>query len=202
MLSLPLVLPEPGPVHGRVRLRAFRAGDVPMVRDLSTDPYVPTIGSLPGDTDEEGALAWITRQHERAVTGAGYSFCVADLATDEALGVAGLTLAALTYGRAAAGYSVAPGARGRRTAGQALVALTGFAWTVPGLHRVELYVEPWNVASLRTAQAAGYVLEGTLHSHQEIAGRRVDMQLWAAVRGTWDGPGPVTGPGTPHPGTR
>ncbi|WP_228386406.1 GNAT family N-acetyltransferase [Ornithinicoccus halotolerans] len=26
-------------------------------------------------------------------------------------------------------------------------ALTDFAWTLPDLHRVEVYIEPWNVAS-------------------------------------------------------
>jgi hypothetical protein len=30
-----------------VVLRVFGAGDVAMLRDLATDPYVPLIGSLP-----------------------------------------------------------------------------------------------------------------------------------------------------------
>lgn len=182
MLNLPLVLPDPGPEHGQVRLRTLQTRDVAMLRDLSTDPYVPTIGSLPPRTDDDGALAWITRQHERAVTGAGYTFCIAERTGDDAVGVAGLSLTALGQGRAAAGYSMAPSARGRGLAAQALVALTGFAWSLPDLHRVELYIEPWNVASLRTAEAAGYEHEGVLRSHQEIGGRRVDMALWAVVR--------------------
>ncbi len=182
MVSLPLVLPDPGPEHGNVRLRELQTGDVAMLRDLSTDPYVPTIGSLPPGTDDDGALAWITRQHERAITGAGYTFGIVERTTDDATGVAGLSLAALAQGRAAAGYSVAPSARGRGLAAQALVALTGFAWSLPELHRIELYIEPWNTASLRTAGAAGYAREGVLRSHQEIGGRRVDMELWAAVR--------------------
>ncbi len=193
------MLPVPGPEHGRVRLRAFGTGDLAMVLDLATDPYVPTIGSLPRDTDEAGGLAWIARQHERARTGKGFSFCVTDRETDEAVGAAGLTLTAREQGRASAGYSIAPRSRGRGLAADALVALTGFAWTRPDLHRVELYVEPWNVASLRTAEAAGYRREGLLRGHQEIGGRRVDMALWAALRSDGNRPGPLRGEtrGTP-----
>ena len=54
---------------------------------------------------------------------------------------------------------------------------------IPQLHRVELYVEPWNTASVRTAENAGYEREGLLRSHGEIGGRRLDMLLFAAVRG-------------------
>jgi RimJ/RimL family protein N-acetyltransferase len=108
--------------------------------------------------------------------------CVADAETGDALGHAGLWLAPLEHGRATAGYGVAPAARGAGVAAQALTALTRFAWAVPGLHRVELYVEPWNVASARTAERAGYEREGLLRSHQTIGGLRVDMLLFAVVR--------------------
>ena len=50
------------------------------------------------------------------------------------------------------------------------------------LHRLELYIEPWNLASIRTAERAGYEREGLLRSHQEIAGERCDMVLYAAIR--------------------
>jgi RimJ/RimL family protein N-acetyltransferase len=63
-----------------------------------------------------------------------------------------LWLSDLPHGRATAGYFVAPSARGRGFAAAALTALTGFAWTMPGLHRIELHIEPWNTASTRTAE--------------------------------------------------
>jgi ribosomal-protein-alanine N-acetyltransferase len=179
-----LVMPSAAPTFGNVRLRAFEERDVGMVTDLSTDPYVPQIGSLPGNASSEEALAYIERQISRLDTGAGYSLCVADNDTDEALGTAGLWLASIAAGRATAGYSVAPRYRGRGIAGQALTALTRFAWSLPELHRIELYIEPWNVASVRTAELAGYKREGLLRSHQEIGGRRVDMLLYATIRGS------------------
>jgi len=60
--------------------------------------------------------------------------------------------------------------------------LTASAWTIPELHRIELYIEPVNSASLRTAAGASYNEEGLLRSHQQIGGARRDMLLYAAIR--------------------
>lgn len=54
------------------------------------------------------------------------------------------------------GYCIAPRYRGRGLASHALRALTAFEWTLPDVQRIELHIEPWNVASERTAQVAGY----------------------------------------------
>lgn len=186
-LTYPEVLPE----AGGIRLRPFRAGDLAMVRDLSTDPYVCQVSSVVADSDEADAAAWLERQGQRLVDGTGYSFCIAGREApggdDRALGQVGLWLHESDQGRATVGYLVAPAARGAGVAADALRALTRFAWNlpdphVPDLHRIELYIEPWNAASLHSAAAAGYQREGLLRSHQVIDGTRVDMELWATVR--------------------
>ncbi len=155
-----------------------------MVQDLATDPYVPLIGSLPAQATEPQARDWIQRNLGRWSEGSGFSFAIAEVTTDRAVGSAGLWLAELPHGRATAGYSVAPRHRGHGYAADALTALTAFAWTLPALHRVELYIEQENIPSIRTAERAGYVFEGRLCSHQEIGGRRRDMLLHAAIRPT------------------
>jgi ribosomal-protein-alanine N-acetyltransferase len=71
-------------------------------------------------------------------------------------------------------------------AAAALTALTSFAWTIRALHRIELYIEPWNAGSVKTAEGAGYEREGLLRSHHEIGGRRRDMLLCAAIRASSD----------------
>jgi [ribosomal protein S5]-alanine N-acetyltransferase len=166
-----------------VLLRAFEATDLPMALELSTDPYAPLIGTMPAHATAEEAAAWIDRQRGRWAEGAGFSFAVAETATGRAVGSVGLWLRQLPEGRATAGYFVAPSARGRGLAAAALRAVTAFGWTIPRLHRIELHIEPWNTASVRTAENAGYLREGLLRSHTEIAGRRRDMLLFAAVRG-------------------
>ena len=72
--------------------------------------------------------------------------------------------------------------RGRHLAADALRAITSFAWTIPELHRTELYIEPWNTPSIRTAEQGGYLCEGLLRSRQEIAGQRRDMLLHSTLR--------------------
>ena len=167
---------------GPVALREFSDLDVAMVMEMSTDPYVPLIGSLPGDASQQEAHEYIDRQRGRLAEGTGYSFAVADADTDQAVGTIGLWLRQLAEGRATAGYFVSPSARGRGVAAAALTALTSFAWTVPGLHRIELHIEPWNTGSIKTAERAGYQREGLMRGHQEIGGQRRDMLLYATLR--------------------
>lgn len=166
----------PAPLRaGGVVLRAFGPEDVGAVRDLATDPYVPLTGSLPAHADEAQAAAWIERQCGRLAAGLGYSFAIADAEDGTALGQVGLWLADLPAGRLTVGYAVAPRARGRGAATDALRALLPFAATVPGVRRVEAHVEPWNEASLRTAERAGFVRDGVLLRHAEVGGVRRDV---------------------------
>lgn len=174
--------PETPPAHGTVVLREATVDDLPMARDLATDPYVPLIGSLPAHATDAEALAWIERNRGRWAEGRGFSFAVAEAATGRAVGQLGLWLAELPKGRAEIGYSIMPSARRRGFAAAALTAATAFAWTIPELHRVELHIEPWNTGSIRTAERAGYRREGLLRSYQEIGGKRRDMLLYAAIR--------------------
>jgi [ribosomal protein S5]-alanine N-acetyltransferase len=60
--------------------------------------------------------------------------------------------------------------------------LTRFAWTISALHPIELYIEPWNTGSIRTAERSGYQREGLLRSHQEIGDCRCDMLLYSVIR--------------------
>ncbi len=177
-----LAWPDPLPAHGPVVLRPPRDSDLPLVAEMASDPYVPQISTVPGRYTDAAGLDYLARQHSRLTTGTGWSFVVADAADDRGLGQVFLGVRELWAGRATAGYALAPGARGRGVGSAALRALMGFAWTLPELHRVELYIEAWNTGSLRVAANAGFVREGLLRSHQEIGGTRRDMELWAAVR--------------------
>lgn len=162
-------------------LRSFRADDVAMLRDLASDPYVSLIGTLPHRATETEALAYVQRQLSRSVQGVGWSFCVADRATGEALGGAGLWVVPDDPSVMTAGYSVAPRSRGRGVATRALQALTGFAWTRPAVGRVELRVEPGNAASLHVAEAAGFE-RAELVGGQEFRGRTIDLVRFVLTR--------------------
>jgi RimJ/RimL family protein N-acetyltransferase len=163
-------------------LREFADDDVAVGLALATDPYVQQFSGLPPGATEQHARQWVEDNRQRWATGKGFSFAVADAGTGRGLGQIGLWLDELQYGRATAGYGIAPSARGRGLAADALLALTAFAWTIPGLYRMSLFIEPWNVASLRTAERAGYEREGLLRGYMEIGGSRRDMIIWGALR--------------------
>lgn len=177
-LSMPTELPR----SGGVILRRFSAADVAMICELSTDPYIPLISTLPANATEQQGWEFIERQADRLVTGLGYSFCIADHLTDQALGTVGVWPAAPESGRATMGYAVAPSAQGRGVATDALRAATTFAWTLRQLARLELSIEPWNLGSIGAAQAAGYRQEGLLRSHQPIGSRRADMLVYSSLK--------------------
>jgi [ribosomal protein S5]-alanine N-acetyltransferase len=174
--------PVTPPACGSVVLREFTDEDAHLAVELGDDPYIPFIGSLPGRPTARQALEWIRRQRGRLAEGIGLSFAIADAGSGDAVGAIGLWLQNLPAGRATAGYSVSAAHRGRGIASSALTALTTFAWTIPALYRVELYIEPWNSSSIHVAEASGYQREGLLRSHQEIGGTRRDMLLYATTR--------------------
>lgn len=174
--------PAVDPAFGNVTLRAFRPEDAGMAVDLSRDPYVSATGTLPLNATADQAQKWIRRQQTRHTEGTGFSFAVIDSTEGHCAGFTGLWVRELPTGRAQIGYGIAPFFRGRGLASDALCAVTSFAWTLPELHRTELYIEPWNTASIKTAERARYLREGLLRSHQEIAGQRHDMLLYSTVR--------------------
>lgn len=174
--------PADPPRHGKVQLRPVWEEDVVLAIELSSDRYVTQIGSLPDNASEAEAKDWVHRQQSRHSDGAGFSFVIEATATGTGVGHCGLWLKDLATGRGSAGYSVLPKHRGMGFASDALAALTSFGWSIAGLHRIELYIEPWNVGSIRTAEKAGYLREGLLRSHQEIGGTRRDMLLYSGVR--------------------
>jgi [ribosomal protein S5]-alanine N-acetyltransferase len=133
--------------YGPVVLRRFSPLDVPMVQEMSADPHIPLIGALPPNASQQEARDYIDRQIGRLAEGTGFSFAIAEAGNGRTVGGIGLWLRQLAHGRATAGYSVTPSARGRDLASAALTALTSFGWTIPAQHRIELYIEPWNVGS-------------------------------------------------------
>ena len=175
-----LTWPVPLPQWGPVRLRPFAESDLDLVAELAADPYVPLIGSVPAVFSEAEGLAYLERQRQRLTDGTGWSFAIAELESDRAVGSAGLWRQ--EGRRARAGYTVAPSARGRGYAKAGLRALTAFAWTQPDIERVELFIEPGNLASIAVARSCGYRAEGLLTRHVEIGGRLRDMLLYAAER--------------------
>lgn len=166
---------------GPFRLRGYEMGDIAMVVEAGTDPVIPLVASVEAGCGPEAAGQFVARQRRRLHDGYGYSFVIADRADDCGAGSIGLWLADVDQGRATIGYWVVASARGRGAAGHALRSLSGWAMGELGIPRLQLHVEPWNVPSVRTAEAAGYRCEGLLRSWQVVGGERRDMEVYSLV---------------------
>jgi [ribosomal protein S5]-alanine N-acetyltransferase len=162
-------------------LRPWELGDLPLVRDASSDDYVPLITTIPSMYSQEAGEAFVRRQWERASTGSGYPFVIVRVEDGRPLGSVGLWLRDLNEGRASLGYWVVRSARGQGVAAEALRAVAAWAFGDLQVPRLQLCVEPWNAASKRTAERVGFRREGLLRSWQQVSDERRDMIMFSML---------------------
>jgi RimJ/RimL family protein N-acetyltransferase len=186
-LTAPLRVPEL--VSPPVVLRPYALSDLALVRQASADPFIPSISSVPRRYTDDAGRAFIERQHARDAEGDGYSFVIAREAEPQAgIGSIGLWLQEIESGRASIGYWLVTEARGQRTATHALRAVVSFAFGALSIPRLHLFVEPWNVASALTAEAAGFTREATLRGWERIDGEQHDADCYAFLYADWSRP--------------
>ncbi len=169
----------------RILLRPYAVSDLAMVRQASADPHIPSISSVPRTYTDDAGRAFIERQHARSAHGDGYSFVIALASDPTGLGSIGLWLQEVESGRASIGYWLVGRARGRGLAGDALRAVVAFAFGELAIPRLHLFVEPWNIASARTAEGAGFTREATLRGWERIDGEQRDADCYALLREEW-----------------
>jgi [ribosomal protein S5]-alanine N-acetyltransferase len=183
----PLRLPEL--VFPPVVLRPYTVSDLALVRQAAADPVIPSISSVPRRYTDDAGRAFIERQHARGAEGDGYSFVIAAAdAPRTGVGSIGLWLQEIESGRASIGYWLVAGARGHGLAAHALRAVVSFAFGTLAIPRLHLFVEPWNVASARTARAAGFGREATLRGWERIDGEQRDADCFALLCSEWQPP--------------
>ena len=86
--------------------------------------------------------------------------------------------------RARVGYWVAAGARGRGTCTRALRLLVRYALEKLELQRLDLIIDPDNVASQRVAEKVGFQREGVLRAHlRHPDGRIRDSVMFSLLPG-------------------
>lgn len=167
---------------GDLELRpwSLSTADLGLVQEASTDDLIP-MNTVSATFSREAATRFIERQWRLAADRTGYPMVIVRRRDNTSLGSIGLWLKDIDEGRASLGYWVVRCARGHGVAAHALAAVA--TWALEELHipRLELYVEPWNRASIRTAERAGFECEGLLRSWQKIGDRRRDMFMYARL---------------------
>jgi RimJ/RimL family protein N-acetyltransferase len=175
---------------GPVVLRPFALGDLALVREAASDPTIVSISSVPRPYSDDAGRGFIRRQFRRATAGDGFSFVIAEDSggAQSAVGSIGLWLHEIENGRASIGYWLVARARGRGLAAHALRALVVFAFGELAIPRLHVFIEPWNVASARTAESVGFSREATLRGWERIDGEQRDADCYALLRAEWSPP--------------
>ena len=126
------------------------------------------------------ARMWLDRYEDGRRDGTREAFAIVDEA-DAFLGLALAPQLDLEAATAELGYVVAPPARGRGVATEALRQLTAWAFSEQDMQRLELLISVENAASKRVAEHCGYVREGVLRSLHVKQGMREDTEIWSRL---------------------
>jgi RimJ/RimL family protein N-acetyltransferase len=148
----------------RVMLRPPAERDVAFVRAAAVDPYIPQITSIPAGASDADARDWLARQRRKPEETGGWGWVIVDPATDEPLGFTGLSLTT-DPGVGQTGYWLLASARGRGFARAALRLVVEWGFRERRLRRIQALIEPWNEASIRVAESAGFRRERLLRGH-------------------------------------
>jgi len=173
-------LPDLAVVGVTHELRSFQAGDAHVVAEASSDSLIPLITTVPANYSDEEGLAFVNRQHHRRAAGEGWSLAIVHKDRQLAVGQIGLWISHLHKGRAEIGYWVAESGRGLGAAAEAVELLAAWAFANLTVNRLSLFIEPWNTASIKTAEHAGFDREALLRNWESVGGMPKDM--WSYVK--------------------
>jgi RimJ/RimL family protein N-acetyltransferase len=164
-----------------IELKPFEEADLGAMAALLEDPAVLRFTRVPVPPPDDFPRIWFDAYEVGRRDGTRELFTVAATADGEFLGLAMAPRIDRAARTAELGYVVAPHARGRGVATQALAALTAWAFEAQNVFRSELLISVDNEASKRVAARCGYVREGVLRAMHFKADLREDTELWSRL---------------------
>lgn len=177
----PIEFPVVGIADEAVRLRLMTEADIPAIVEAVQDPDIPRWTRVPDPYGDEEARQWQRGATIGIEAGTDLPALIVDAGDGRLLGAVGLHGLDPESGRAAAGYWVAAGERGRGVARRGLGLLCTYAFDELDARRIELWIEPANAPSLRVAEAVGFHREGLLRSFAPIRESRRDMLMYSLL---------------------
>jgi RimJ/RimL family protein N-acetyltransferase len=139
-----------------IRLRRFTDVDVPAIARACNDPEMRFASAIPSPYTEDDAREYVRLARESR---GRWILCISD--ENEAV-LGSIDLRAAGDGTGSVGYWVAPEARRRGIATQALRLVSRWALDELGVERLTLTTDPANAASQRVAEKAGFQRVGTV----------------------------------------
>ena len=163
-----------------IRLEPLGVEYVPLVEAMLHDPDLLRFTRVPEPVPPGFARTWLDCYEKARGDGSREAFAVVG-GDGDFLGMAFAPEIDRETGTAELGYVVAPAARGRGVATEALRQLTEWAFAELGMFRLELKISVENTASKRVAERCGYVREGVLRSLHFKQGLREDTEIWSRL---------------------
>jgi RimJ/RimL family protein N-acetyltransferase len=165
----------------RVKLVLLAESHLEGLAELVEDPDVQRFTRVPIPPPPGFAAIWLERYEQGRRVGTREAFAIVDLADSSFLGVAAAPRIDREAATAELGYVVAPAARGRGVATEALRQLAAWGFSDLAMARLELLISVANDRSKRVAERCGFVCEGTLRSLSLRPGVREDTQIWSRL---------------------
>lgn len=165
---------------GRCTVRSFLASDAPSVTEHANNRnvWINLRDRFPHPYSLRDAEEFLTK-----VIGATPETSFAIAVDGAAVGAIGFELGEGEFrGAAEIGYWLGEPFWGRGIATEALRAVSDYAFTTLGLHRIQAGVFAGNAASARVLERVGYVLEGRCRKSIIKAGQPTDQLVYALVR--------------------
>lgn len=172
----------------RLRLRPFRAEDLPAFVAYRSSPEVARYQSWDPTFSMDDALRFLAEQRELQFgqPGAWAQLAAVDRQTGALYGDCAVHLLDDQPGTAELGVTFAPEAQGR---GLASEALTGVAQTIfddRGFHRIYAETDDRNVAVHRLLERLGFRCEARMIEADWFKGEWSSLRVYAVLRREWD----------------
>ena len=162
-------------------LRTFEISDAPAIATACRDPEIIRWTFMPAGMTVSQARDWIERAHDGFVRARALRLAIVDATDGSFVGQVGIGRLDWHERVGEVFYWVAPEARRRGAAARAARSITQWAFEVLNLARVELTVDPANLASQRVAERAGFTREGVLRSYQQFKDGRMDAVMYSRL---------------------
>ena len=173
-------IPHPIVSTPRLRLRQFREDDTAAMHRCFSD--------------RDAMRFWDHQVHtkpsesERAVrrfidcTPSYYRFwAVAEAGTDRCIGMVNYHDGHMRQRRVTIGYIVDPARHRQGIAAEAVAAMLDYCFDELGLHRLQAFIHPDNLASRRLVEKLGFRCEGQLRDHLRVGGEWRDDMMYALL---------------------
>ena len=179
-------IPHPILSTARLRLRQFRAEDADAMHACFGDAETMRFWNQPVHTrriDTERAVRNFVE-----CTPSYYRFwAVADVGTDDCIGLVNYHDGHIRSKRVSIGYMIAPERQRQGIGAEAVSAMLDFCFGALGLHRAQAFVHPENLASIALVERLGFQREGLLREHLRVGEAWRDDFVYGLLVSEWGG---------------